>query len=83
MDFNIKKFILEKQKKHLLQKPDVVYEIISKILNKDNLVFTYKINVDILSFIEISPILRTKIKLKRNQIITELKKNNIFIRDII
>ncbi|MGB0925422.1 MAG: hypothetical protein ACPGTS_01795 [Minisyncoccia bacterium] len=83
MGFNIKKFILEKQKNQLPQKPDHVREIIIDILQKPDIDFSYKIQGDILSFVKISPIVRTKIKLQKNLVIQKLKEKNIYIRDII
>ena len=55
------------------------------ILNKyfKDEIFEYEIIKGILSFKSISPILRTKIKLKKNIILKDFKNNNIYIRDII
>lgn len=81
MSFNIKK-ILQK-KKLIQQKKDSIRILIESVLQEKDLDFSYKIQGDILLLMNISPILRTQIKLKKQSIISLLREKKIFLRDII
>ena len=83
MDFNIKKYIdsLKEKTENQSSEKDICF-IISKYLNI-NIDIHCKVKNGIVSFENISPILRTKIKLKKKELIDGCKKENIFIRDII
>ena len=83
MDINIKKNINRLKEKYQNNTPEKKVEnIISQEFNIYEEI-KCKINNGIISFIIISPILKTKIKLKKELIIKECKKNDIYIRDII
>ncbi len=83
MDFNIKKHI-NVLKNNIYKNSDT--EIIKKIIrNSLNISynFEFSLNNGILNLKNNSSIVTTKIKLKKELIIKELKKHNIYIRDII
>lgn len=83
MDFNIKDHIEKlKEKIHYQSDEKKIIKIISALLSRDvSCVVSLKKGILYLSSMD--SIMRTQIKLKKNTIIEQAKKQDIYIRDII